>query len=89
MIKRAGNYNRGFYRQVARNGNFSTQGKVRFNNVTTILYLADLNKYIYFRIQVYPSSGEAVKDIGDNSTILFGGFGVCGTNYHNMFSIAQ
>ena len=30
-------------------------------------------------MQVYPSSEEAVKDIGDNSTILFGGFGVCGT----------
>ena len=29
-------------------------------------------------MQVYPSSEEAVKDIGDNSTILFGGFGVCG-----------
>ena len=37
-------------------------------------------------IQVYPSSEEAVKDIGDNSTILFGGFGVCGINLKTISS---
>lgn len=28
--------------------------------------------------KVFPSAAEAVKDIGDNSKLLVGGFGLCG-----------
>ena len=57
--------------------NFSSKGKKKVHFclffVLCVLFVKVIDAFLF---QVYPSSEVAVKDIGDNSTILFGGFGV-------------
>ena len=64
--------------RISRNVNFSSQGKkVHFCLFFVFSVLCNIRVIDAFLFQVYyPYSEVAVKDIGDNSTILFGGFGV-------------
>ena len=42
---------------------------------------------VVLKKQVFPSSFEAIRDIADHSTVIFGGFGVCGTVFMNLISL--